>query len=133
MRRFHRAIGLITITAGGVFLACIMTLKVQERRGQVAALRLVGISRRTLLTWLMFEAALVSTLGGLIGVGIGRLASRLINEFYQRSYQTSLEFSIVTAETVRIGLALAVVLGLVAGAVGAVRLLQVDALEEVGR
>ena len=133
VRRFHRAIGLITITAGGVFLACIMTLKVQERRGQVAALRLVGISRRTLLTWLMFEAALVSTLGGLIGVGIGRLASRLINEFYQRSYQTSLEFSIVTAETVRIGLALAVVLGLVAGAVGAVRLLQVDALEEVGR
>lgn len=133
VQRFHRAIGLITITAGGVFLACIMTLKVQERRAQVAALRLVGISRRTLLTWLMFEAALVSTLGGMIGVGIGRLASKLINEFYQRAYQTSLEFSIVTEDTVRLGLALAVVLGLVAGAVGALRLLQVDALEEVGR
>ena len=133
VRRFHRAIGLITITAGGVFLACIMTLKVQERRAQVAALRLVGISRRTLLAWLMLEAALVSAIGGVLGIGIGRLASRLINEFYQRAYQTTLEFSIVTGETSRLGLVLAIVLGLVAGGVGAVRLLQVNALEEVGR
>lgn len=133
VRRFHRAIGLITITAGGVFLACIMTLKVQERRSQVAALRLVGISRRTLLSWLLLEAALVSAIGGLLGIGIGRLASRLINGFYQRAYETTLEFSIVTDETIRLGLVLAVVLGLLAGAVGAVRLLQVEALEEIGR
>jgi len=133
VRRFHRAIGLITITAGGVFLACIMTLKVQERRSQVAALRLVGISNRTLLSWLMLEAALVSALGGVLGIAIGRAASGVINAYYQRVYATTLEFSIVTGETIAIGLALAVVLGLVAGAVGSVRLLQVDALEEVGR
>jgi putative ABC transport system permease protein len=133
VRRFHRAIGLITITAGGVFLACIMALKVQERRSQVAALRLVGISNRTLLAWLMLEAALVSVLGGLLGIGIGRAASATINAWYQRVYSTALEFSIVTEQTVAIGLLLAVVLGLVAGGVGAVRLLQVDALEEVGR
>ena len=133
VRRFHRAIGLITITAGGVFLACIMPLKVQERRSQVAALRLVGISSRTLLSWLMLEAALVSALGGVLGIAIGRAASGVINAYYQRVYATTLEFSLVTGETIAIGLALAVVLGLVAGAVGSVRLLQVDALEEVGR
>ena len=133
VRRFHRAIGLITITAGGVFLACIMTLKVQERRSQVAALRLVGISNRTLLSWLMLEAALVSALGGVLGIAIGRAASGVINAYYQRVYATTLDFSIVTGETIAIGLALAVVLGLIAGGVGSVRLLQVDALEEVGR
>lgn len=133
VRRFHRAIGLITITAGGVFLACIMTLKVQERRSQVAALRLVGVSNRTLLSWLMLEAALVSAIGGVLGIAIGRAASGVINAYYQRVYATSLEFSIVTGDTVAIGLALAVVLGLIAGGVGSVRLLQVDALEEVGR
>ena len=133
VQRFHRAIGLITITAGGVFLACIMTLKVQERRTQVAALRLVGVSRQTLLAWLLLEAALVSVVGGILGIGIGSLASLLINEFYQRAYQTTLEFSVVTGGTVRLGLVLAVVLGLLAGAVGALRLLQVDPLQEVGR
>jgi putative ABC transport system permease protein len=106
---------------------------VQERRSQVAALRLVGISNRTLLSWLMLEAALVSALGGVLGIAIGHAASGVINAYYQRVYATTLEFSLVTGETIAIGLALAVVLGLVAGAVGSVRLLQVDALEEVGR
>ena len=43
--RFHRAIGVITIVASAVFLLCIMLLKVDERRRDVAALRLMGISR----------------------------------------------------------------------------------------
>jgi putative ABC transport system permease protein len=133
VRRFHRAIGIITITAGGVFLACIMTLKVQERRTQVAALRLIGVSDRTLLAWLMTEAALVSALGGVAGIGLGHLAASAINAWYRRVYDTSLAFALVTRETVLIGLALALVLGLAAGLVAALRLTSVDALEEVGR
>jgi len=133
VRRFHRAIGIITITAGGVFLACIMTLKVQERRTQVAALRLIGVSGRTLLAWLMAEAALVSALGGVAGIGLGHLAASAINAWYRRVYDTTLAFALVTRETVLIGLALAVVLGLAAGLVAALRLTSVDALEEVGR
>ena len=43
--RFHRAIGVITIVASAIFLLCIMLLKVDERRRDVAALRLMGISR----------------------------------------------------------------------------------------
>jgi putative ABC transport system permease protein len=133
VRRFHRAIGIITITAGGVFLACIMTLKVQERRTQVAALRLIGVSGRTLLAWLMTEAALVSALGGAAGIGLGHLAATAINAWYRRVYDTTLAFALVTRETVLIGLALALVLGLAAGLVAALRLTSVDALEEVGR
>lgn len=133
VRRFHRAIGIITITAGGVFLACIMTLKVQERRTQVAALRLIGVSGRTLLAWLMVEAALVSALGGVAGIGLGHLAASAINAWYRRVYDTTLAFALVTRETVLIGLALALVLGLAAGLVAALRLTSVDALEEVGR
>lgn len=133
VRRFHRAIGIITITAGGVFLACIMTLKVQERRAQVAALRLIGVSSRTLLAWLMTEAALVSALGGVAGIGLGHLAASAINAWYRRVYDTPLAFALVTRETVLIGLSLALLLGLAAGLVAALRLTSVDALEEVGR
>jgi putative ABC transport system permease protein len=133
VRRFHRAIAIITLTAGGVFLACIMVLKVQERRFQVAALRLVGISRRTLLLWLMLEATIVSVLGGMLGIGLGYLASGLINAFYQRAYQTPLRFSVVTPGTLELGLGLAVGLGMAAGLIAVRRLLVVDALAEVGR
>jgi putative ABC transport system permease protein len=131
--RFHRAIGVITLIAGGVFLACIMILKVQERRAPVAAARLIGIPRKTLLGWTVAEAALVSVLGGVLGLGLGVAASMIINAFYQRVYQTRLVFSHVTGEMILQALALAIVLGMVAGVFAGLRLVAADALEEVGR
>lgn len=133
VERFHRAIGLITLVAGSVFLACIMILKVQERRTEVAALRLVGLSRRTLLGWLVLEAGGVAVLGGLLGLGVGRVASEVINRHYRDAYDTSLTFSVVTSDTVAIVLALAVVLGLAAGLAAALHLLALDPLAEAER
>jgi len=133
VRRFHRAIALITLVAGAVFLACIMVLKVQERRGPVAALRLIGVSRRTLFAWILAEAALVSVVGGALGVGIGKAASAVINRYYRGVYGTGLTFSLVTPGTVEQALVLAVGLGLAAGAAAALHLLSRDPLLEVGR
>lgn len=131
--RFHRAIGVITLVAGGVFLACIMILKVQERRTPIAAARLAGVSGRTLLGWLVAEAALVSFIGGLLGLGLGYAASAAINAYYQGAYETTLVFSHVTGETVMRAIALALGLGLAAGLVAAARLFSDNPLEEVGR
>ena len=58
--RFHRAIGVITIVASSVFLLCIMVLKVEERRRDIAALRLMGISRWSVVQSIIIEAALVA-------------------------------------------------------------------------
>src|SRR5690606_28311263 len=43
VNRFHRAIGVITIVASAIFLLCITLLKVDERRRDVGALRLLGV------------------------------------------------------------------------------------------
>lgn len=131
--RFHAAIAGITLVAGGVFLACIMVLKVQERRGAVAAARLAGIPRRILMGWTVAEAALLSALGGLAGLGVGFAASAAVNAYYQRAYDTVLVFSIVTGEMVLQALVLAVVLGVGAGLVAGVRLLAVDPIDQIGR
>ena len=130
--RFHTAIGGITLVAGGVFLACIMVLKVQERRGAIAAARLAGVPRRFLLRWTMAEAALLSTLGGAAGVGVGLVSSRVVNSYYQRYYDTTLVFSQVTGEVVLQALVLALVLGMAAGVFAGMRLLAADPLEDAG-
>lgn len=131
--RFHAAIAGITLVAGGVFLACIMVLKVQERRAAVAAARLAGIPRRILLGWTVAEAALLSALGGVAGLGVGFAASAAVNAYYQRAYDTALVFSIVTGEMVVQGFVLAVVLGMGAGVVAGARLFAADPLAQLGR
>jgi len=127
--RFHRAIGVITIVASAIFLLCIMLLKVDERRRDVAALRLMGISGRSIVSSVMIESAFVAVAGSLVGVGIGWVASEIINWHYRAVYRTPLAFAIVTPDIVVLAVSLSVVLGLVAGFAAAQRLVRVSPLE----
>jgi len=131
--RFHRAIGVITIVASAIFLLCIMLLKVDERRRDVAALRLIGCSERTIVGSVVLEAAAISVLGSLFGVVVGGTASFLVNRHYQAVYRTPLRFSIVTGDIVVLAVALALVLGLVAGWLAARRLVRTPPLALFGR
>jgi putative ABC transport system permease protein len=127
--RFHRAIGVITIVASAIFLLCIMLLKVDERRRDVAALRLMGISGRSIVKSVMVEAALIAVAGSGIGVAIGWASSRLINWHYRGVYRTPLSFALVTPEIVLLAVVLSLVLGLVAGYAAAQRLVRQPPLD----
>lgn len=131
--RFHRAIGVITIVASAVFLLCIMLLKVDERRRDVAALRLMGISARTIVRSVVLESALIAICGSMAGVGIGSLVSAYVNWHYRRVYRTPLTFSLVTGEIVAIAVALSLALGLAAGWLAAQRLVRRPPLSLFGR
>ena len=126
--RFHRAIGVITIVASAIFLLCIMLLKVDERRRDVAALRLMGISAGTIVRSVMIEAAMVATLGSAIGVGIGWIATIVINWYYRGVYRTPLTFALATPGIIGLSVVLSLALGLVAGFVAAQRLVRMPAL-----
>jgi ABC-type lipoprotein release transport system permease subunit len=131
--RFHRAIGVITIVASAIFLLCILLLKVDERRRDVAALRLLGISRRTVLGAVVLEAAFIAFVGSLAGTAIGALASAAVNAYYQAHYRTPLRFSIVTPDIVLLAAALSITLGIVAGTLAALRLVRARPLALMGR
>ena len=127
--RFHRAIGVITIVASAIFLLCIMLLKVDERRRDVAALRLMGISARSIVRSVMVEAALVAVIGSGVGVVIGWVAAQIINWHYRGVYRTPLAFAAVTPDIVALAVSLSLLLGLIAGYFAARRLVTVPALE----
>jgi putative ABC transport system permease protein len=131
--RFHRAIGVITIFASAIFLLCIMLLKVEERRREVAALRLMGVSTRTIVGSIVLEAAAVAVLGSVVGVGIGAAASWFVNLHYRGVYRTPLQFSIVTGDIVLVAVTLSLALGIVAGWVAARRLVRMPPLALFGR
>ncbi len=131
--RFHRAIGVITIVASSVFLLCIMVLKVEERRRDIAALRLIGISRASVVRSIIIESAFVALLGSVLGVALGWLASLLVNWHYQALYRTPLEFSIVTTPVVAFSVSLSLLLGIGAGLLASLRLARTPPLQLFGR
>jgi putative ABC transport system permease protein len=122
--RFHRAIAIISVLASTVFLLCLMLLKVEERRRDVAVLRFTGISRRTIWLALVLEAAVVSLCGSVLGTVVALVASTAVNGYYQRAFDTALIFSEVTLGTLAFAVGLSVVLGLGAGALAALRLVR---------
>lgn len=131
--RFQRAIGVITIVASSAFLLCIMVLKVDERRRDIAALRLMGISRSSVVRSIIIESALVAILGSVLGVALGLATSLIVNRHYQALYKTPLEFSIVTTPVVVFAVTLSLLLGIGAGLLASLRLVRTPPLQLFGR
>jgi putative ABC transport system permease protein len=131
--RFHKAIGVITIVASAIFLLCIMLLKVEERRRDVAALRLMGISRATVVKGIVAEAALLALVGCALGVGVGWLSSQFINWYYRGVYRTPLTFSLITPSIITLAVSLSLILGIVAGLLASLRLVRTPPLTLFGR
>ena len=133
VRRFHRAIGVITIVASAAFLLCILLLKIDERRRDVAALRMMGISASTIVRSVVLEAGIIALLGSLAGVVFGIIVAKIVNWHFQGVHRTTLAFTLVTMDTVLFACGLSVVLGTVAGWFAARRLVGVPPLELLGR
>ena len=111
--RFHRALAGITIIGSSVFLLCLVVLKVEERRLEGAAMREIGLSRRTLFLWTFSEAIAMAMIGTLAGLFIGWAGSGIINLYFRNVYDTTLAFARVTP-----GLAIAVaIIGALTGVV----------------
>jgi putative ABC transport system permease protein len=133
VERFHAAIGVITIVASAVFLLCILLLKVDERKRDVAALRLMGLSRRTVIRALTLEAAAIALIGSLVGAVGGAAIAVVVNWYYQRVYATPLVFASLTPSTLALATALSLILGVLAGLGAAWRLVRTPPLALFGR
>lgn len=131
--RFHRAIGLITVFAGGIFLITLIVLRLTEMRREIGALRLMGVSRRTIGTTIMFVTTVIAATGCLAGVLMGAVMVWGINGYYQPLFGTTLRFAVLEPRTVVFAASLAMALGLGAGAAAAVRILRRSPLEQVSR
>ena len=123
--RFHDAIGIVTILASAIFLLCVMVIRVDERRPDMAVLRLMGVSRSTVFRAIVVEAVAIAVLGSALGAALGVLIARIVNAHYARVYDTTLRFALVTPRIVLLAALLGLLLGVVAGALAAWRVVSV--------
>jgi putative ABC transport system permease protein len=114
--RFHTAISAVTVVGATAFLLALMVIRAEERRDTVAILRLIGISRRSLLTAVVVEGLVIAAIGAVFGVMVAVGAEGLINRLLQARYDTALVFVRVTLPIAAQSIAIALPLGLLAAA-----------------
>lgn len=131
--RFHTAIAAVTVIGSTAFLLALMVIRAEERKETVGVLRLIGISRKTIMTEVIVEGLLVAMAGAAVGVLIAAAAQHAVNRFFQARYDTTLVFMRVSAAIAMRSIAVAVPVGVVAGAVASWTLLRRGASSLVRR
>jgi len=76
------AIAAISLTVAGIGIMNVMLVSVSERTREIGLMKAVGVARPQILAVFLVEAAFLATLGGLIGLGLGWIAVRILVGLY---------------------------------------------------
>jgi putative ABC transport system permease protein len=117
LERFHLAIAVVTVAGSAAFLIALMVIRAEERRETVGVLRLIGISRRSILLSVVVEALLIALAGAAFGIAVAAAAQYGVNGYFQRRYDTTLVFVRVTPFIAAQAVGIAVPVGVIAGVV----------------
>ena len=126
---FLGAIAGISLLVGGIGIMNIMLVSVTERTREIGIRKAVGAKRRDILVQFLLEAAMLSLVGGGIGITGGWLLSAIISRIDIGGGQTI--HSVVTPDIVILAISVSIFIGLISGiypAMRASRLNPIDAL-----
>jgi putative ABC transport system permease protein len=118
----------IALLTGGIGIMSLLLGSVGERTYEIGIRRAVGAARKHILAQFLVEALLLSCIGGLAGLAVGYGAASFMGDIV-----TDLPAPIVTTTAVLVAIALAVVVGAVAGLYPAMRAANLEPAEAVRR
>lgn len=101
------AIASVSLTVAGVGIMNVMLVAVAERRREIGLLKAVGVSSGQILAVFMTEAAVLSTVGGLVGLGLGWAAVAVFVRIYPSFPASPPLWAVIAALTVAVGVGIA--------------------------
>ncbi|UCE47513.1 MAG: FtsX-like permease family protein, partial [Phycisphaerales bacterium] len=113
------SIACISLLVGGIGIMNIMLASVTERTKEIGIRRAIGAKRRQIISQFLIETVVLSTLGGMIGIGLGLLIPWLITIFAGMP-------TVVTVKSVILSVGISISVGIIFGLYPAVRAANVD-------
>ena len=118
------AIASISLIVGGIGIMNIMLASVMERVREIGTRQAIGATRKDIIVQFLAESTLISIVGGLIGVILGIILSRLITEFAGI-------LTIVTPFSVLVAFGVSAAVGIIFGYLPAKRAADQDPVESL--
>lgn len=78
-RQVSAILGTISLAVTVLLVSTILTITVNERLGEIATLRAIGVGRRSVVTQVLAEGAALTVLGAAIGIGLGLATARYLD------------------------------------------------------
>ena len=109
----------ISLVVGGIVIMNIMLMAVSERTREIGIRKALGAKRRDILAQFVIESATLSTVGAALGIGTGIALAFAVRAF------TPLPAAVAPWSIV-VGVALGIIVGMVAGVYPATRASKLD-------
>ena len=78
-RQLAFILGAVSLFVGFLLVTTLVTVSVNERAGEIAVMRAIGVSRSHVVQQVVLEGVAISVLGAVIGLGLGLLTARYLN------------------------------------------------------
>ena len=78
-RQLAFILGAVSLFVGFLLVTTLVTVSVNERAGEIAVMRAIGISRTHIIQQIVTESVVVSVVGALLGLGLGLGTARYLN------------------------------------------------------
>ena len=117
-RQLSYILGVISLGVTVLLVSTLMTITVNERLGEIATLRAIGIARATIVRGVMLEGALLTLIGGLLGTGLGVLTARFLDRILTSfpGLPAAISFFVPEPRSLAVAALVLVATGILAGA-----------------
>jgi ABC-type antimicrobial peptide transport system permease subunit len=116
------SMAIVSLVVGGIGIMNVMLVSVTERTREIGVRMAVGARRRDIVLQFLFEALLLSIIGGLLGIAVGVLSVPIIASLNEG-------VALLDAESIPLAFGVALLTGLVFGSYPAARAARLDPIE----
>jgi putative ABC transport system permease protein len=115
-RQISSVLTTVTVSFSSLLITVLLTVSVNQRLGEIAALRALGLSRRRMVADVLSESALIVGLGGLLSLPLGWALALALDDILRQmpGIPAQLHFFVYQTDALLLHLALLAVTALVA-------------------
>jgi putative ABC transport system permease protein len=116
-RQIAFILGAVSLVVGFLLVTTLVTVSVNERAGEIAVMRAIGISRLHIVQQIVIEGLVISVAGAALGLALGLVTARYLNAILSSfpGLPAAIDFFLFQPASVWRALGLLVAAGIIAG------------------